>query len=113
MSPLVRRRLVDDNAITPLGRCCEGGDSQLRINSDLLDQIEQAIVELAGKGRPIDRYPHNRTLFRLDTDRLDEISGQLQWQEPRFSACRDHAGQLNLDSSENEGRPPDFNWDQF
>ncbi|TSC90778.1 MAG: hypothetical protein CEN92_379 [Candidatus Berkelbacteria bacterium Licking1014_96] len=108
---LVRQRLVKDNAIIPVGRCCEGGKSQLRVSPDLLDKVEEALERLKGKGRPIDRHLHDRTLFRLEPDRLDELSGQLEWEEPHFSAREDHTGRVSLDPDENKGREPDLTWD--
>lgn len=113
MSPLIRRRLIKDNAIIPLGRCCEGGKSQLRVSPELLDKIEESLEQLKGKGQPIVRHLYNRTLSRLEPGRLNKLNSQLKWEEPRFSARRDHTGRLSLDPNVDGWPKPDFNWDQF
>ena len=108
--PLVRRRLIDDNAVFPLGRCCEGGNSQHRANLDLLEKVEEAAEKLRSKGRPIDPHLHRRTLYILNPERLDEINRQLLLQKPHFSAKMNRAHQLTLDFSENDQAEQTFNW---
>lgn len=111
--PLVRRRLIDDNAVFPLGRCCEGGNNQHRANLDLLEKVEEAEKKLKSRGRPADPHLHRRTLYLLYPERLDEINRQLLLQKPRFSAKMNQAHQLRLDFSENDQTEPAFNWSDY
>ncbi|MDH4359030.1 MAG: hypothetical protein OEV37_03820 [Candidatus Berkelbacteria bacterium] len=94
---LVRRQLIADGVIVPLGRLCTGFPHP---------SIQRAL-ETKNEGDP---HIHRRSVYRINAERADEVHHQLLLQKPRF-ASRMRRGQLVLELRE-EGRRPDFLWSE-
>ena len=95
---LVRKRLIEDGCVVCLGK----------VGKNPACRGKRTLRRAASNHLPRDRYLACRTLYWLDSDRLDKINRNLAWEKPKFASQKRRTGQMALQFEDEV--IPDFHW---